>query len=411
MKLNKGLKNYHEFIKKEKLRGLTHKEALLKWKNKKEKLEYKGGRINKSINRLTKQIIVPRGKSAIINIYMTQNNKPSHEIEEKKDVIYHHVNIPQVQQPKQIENIEEYKPINIPSSRIPIAPPLNIPNAPPLNIPNAPPLSDSIPWKKKTPEEIEAEKEDRKQKELKRKDEAQKSSLMDEIRKAMEARNIRKVIKPEDEFEGEGMGDWLSNLKNVVLDPYKALLKMPKHVKDRLQQYGNEQIKNIYVCRKPLNTRHKILLNIITLGGFKKASQDYGYYDDVFHLYMVFRLQSGKLLLIERNQRVFIKDATEEKIKIKDVITININKKLTLNEMFDNAMEEDKKLFHYDPITHNCQNFTTVFLKSSNLLNSNINKFVNQDVEQLLTGYSRKVASKVIDFASLAHNVYQGGIL
>jgi hypothetical protein len=178
-----------------------------------------------------------------------------------------------------------------------------------------------------------------------------------------------------------------------------------------LKKYGNIQIKNIYVCRKPLGAKNKLLLNIVSLGGFKKASEDYGYYDDVFHLYLVFELENNKLLLIERNQRVFIKDTTVDKIKIKDVITININKKLTLNEMFKNAITDDKKLFHYDPIKHNCQNFVTIFLKSSNLLNENINKFVNQDVKNLLTGYSRTISKKVIDFASLAHNIYQGGEL
>ena len=41
----------------------------------------------------------------------------------------------------------------------------------------------------------------------------------------------------------------------------------------------------------------------------------------------------------------------------------------------------------------------------------NINKFVNQDVKNLLTGYARTISKKVIDLASLGHNIYQGGEL
>jgi len=405
-KLNDGLQQYLDFMKKEKARGLTHKQAkelydenkikFLEYNklNRKKLKKYKKEKLENNKDVLTKQIVVPKGKKTVINIYMTQNNKPSHVVEERKGVIHHNVTIPQ-------------------------APPIgNIPKAPPIDNTG----SENKLWIPKTAEERALEEQKRKADEILRKAEEQKGNLLKDLVMAQEKKRIKKEeaerkkaegsgkYRRKRELEGEGLGDWLSNLKNVISNPTEALYKMPKHIKEKLQEYGNEQIETIYICRQPLEKQNKLLLNIITLGGFKKASQEYGY-DDIYHLYMVFKLQSGKLLLIERNQRVIIKETTETKIKIKDIITININKELTLNEMFNKAMEEDKKLFYYDPISHNCQNFTTIFLKASNLLNQNINNFVNQDVEKLLTGNSRKVASKVIDFASLAHNIYQGGIL
>lgn len=387
---------------------INNKRILL---NKKE-LEEELNKLNKdeikeNKKELTKQIIVPKGENAVINIYMTQNNKHSHIVEEKKGVVTHHVSIPQ-------------------------APPMgNIPQAPPMgNITRVQPeIIGETPEEKATrlerarlkKEEVEKEKLEM----LKPKVLSREEQLVKEIKEAQEKKRIKKEEaekkKAEEKVEGsgkyrknlkgEGLGDWLSNLKNVLLNPNEALYKMPLHVFEQLQKYGNEQIKNIYVCREPLEAKNKLLLNIITLGGFNKASQNYGYYDDVFHLYLVFELENNKLLLVERNQRVIIKETTDAKIKIKDVIKININKKLTLNEMFKKAIIDDKKLFHYDPISHNCQNFVSILLNSSGLLNENINKFVNQDVKNLLTGYSKSIASKVIDFASLAQNIYQGGEL
>ena len=77
---------------------INNKRILL---NKKE-LEEELNKLNKdeikeNKKELTKQIIVPKGENAVINIYMTQNNKPSHIVEEKKGVVTHHVSIPQEQ--------------------------------------------------------------------------------------------------------------------------------------------------------------------------------------------------------------------------------------------------------------------------------------------------------------------------
>ena len=295
--------------------------------------KFKPENVNKKVNvsEHVKQIIIPKGIHGTLNIYITQNSsgKIEHEVKRNNEREQHEI-------------------------KIPMAPP------PP---PPGPPLAPGPPnIVSETPEEKAARQERArlKKEEVNEQKNAQPPPGIDieELKRSIAARQKRKL-------EGKGIGEWLSNIKDVIFNPSKALLKMPKEVSEQLQKYGNDEIKTIYICRSPLGLFNKMLLQFITLGGYKAAAADYGYYDNVFHLYVVVKLISGKLLLIERNHRVFIKDTTEKKIKIKDVITLNITKKLTLNEMFNNAMKADDNLFYYNPITHNCQNFVSIFLNSS----------------------------------------------
>ena len=48
------------------------------------------------------------------------------------------------------------------------------------------------------------------------------------------------------ELQGDGLIDWIKNLKNVILNPSKSLSVVPKEVKDFLIKYGNYKLFAIF---------------------------------------------------------------------------------------------------------------------------------------------------------------------
>ena len=300
----------------------------------------------KNTERQVKQIVVPpNSKETIINIYMTQNNG-RHDIVENPRSVSHNIAIPTVVKPGESE-------------------------------------ADRI-----------------------AREETQKALALAKSRPHVDMSEIMNARRKK--LEGQGIADWFKNAYSVVSDPYGALHRMPKQVKDMLEKYGKSTVKEIIVCREPIKGIYKVLLEGITLGQFSREAKNYNY-DDVFHLFAVLVLDNGKYLLTERNQRVVLTETTRSKANVKDFRVINAN--VNLNKLFEDAEKLDgKSLWRYDPIEHNCQNFITTLLRGSNLFTHDLDVFVNQETSKLLPKTSKIIARGTIDLASLAENVFRGGM-
>jgi hypothetical protein len=161
--------------------------------------------------------------------------------------------------------------------------------------------------------------------------------------------------------------------------------KLPPYVRKIVEKEGNELVKKIYVCRKPLNKALIAFGNIITLGNLKKAQQKYSY-DDLFHLFSVVVLANGNEYLLEKNEVINMKSFAVSKITSDtEFIEINVGHNLTLNELFKNTENYmGGKYLVYDAITNNCQVFISSILKSNNLNDSEINNFIMQDIPSVL---------------------------
>ena len=83
-------------------------------------------------------------------------------------------------------------------------------------------------------------------------------------------------------LQGDGLIDWLKNLKNVVLNPVSSLSVIPKEVKDFLEKYGNHKIAAMKVCRDPLNSKIIQVADLATKGQFSLNAKQLNY-DDIFH--------------------------------------------------------------------------------------------------------------------------------
>ena len=137
------------------------------------------------------------------------------------------------------------------------------------------------------------------------------------------------------------------------------------------------------------------------MGKFNTEMKKYSY-DDIYHLFCIMKLSNGEYLLAERNQRVsFRKASVNELNQAKD--TLSIKADITVSDLFNKAIEAvGDSIWRYDAINNNCQNFITTLLKNSNLLTPVLDKFINQNVDNLLNNGSKKLSTSVTDFASLA---------
>jgi hypothetical protein len=220
----------------------------------------------------------------------------------------------------------------------------------------------------------------------------------------------RRVKRKNKKLEGDGVMDWLKNAYNVIRHPIDSLYKQPKAIKDYLEKNGNEEIDSFTICRIPLDTKTKFLTAVLTQGEFEKRSKALPY-DDIYHLFCIINLKNGKRVLTERNQRVLLEDAkpsTLQKVPT-DAMSINVNKKLTLNELINNATGVNSKIYRYDAISANCQDYLSTLFKGSGLMTPAIDKYINQDVSSLLNTTQKTISTATTDIASLFGNLISGG--
>ena len=210
-------------------------------------------------------------------------------------------------------------------------------------------------------------------------------------------------------LKGKGILDWAKNAYRVVRNPTQALSQMPKQVSDTLKKYGDSTVREVIVGRTKVLKVVQTLLNAMTLGNFNREKQKYGY-DDIFHLYAVLVLDNGVKLITERNQRIVLTEDTNNRDNVSEKISISTN--IKLNQLFQNAIKADgDKIWRYDSLSNNCQNFITSLLRNSGYLTEEANTFINQKVDNLLDPTTQNIAQKTTDMASILENLIKGGAI
>jgi hypothetical protein len=184
----------------------------------------------------------------------------------------------------------------------------------------------------------------------------------------------------------------------------------------RLQKFLEETFEHkvieVKLARKPIVTAVKAALNLLSLGKFSKTANQLGY-DDVYHQYLLVKLDNGKSYKIEKNEVIVQMDAKPDdyKHKIWD-IKIPDGKDLTLKEMFENASKGlGKEFFQYDGSSSNCQIFSRRILESNGLLPDDPSDFTTQDSKSLMDSLppiARKIADGVVDAAASIDRLVHG---
>lgn len=206
------------------------------------------------------------------------------------------------------------------------------------------------------------------------------------------------------------IGKVISNVPNALKGPRK---NYPPFFRKFKKQNGNEQIVSIRVCKNPIEKTFDTILNLISLGQFKKNKNKLNY-DNMFHLYLLLEFESGALVRLEKNQVMNIGYENNKNIAVCEDVALN-HKLVTINSLLDNALSNiGDEFFLYNGQNNNCQIFVRNVLKYSDLLTPFLNKFVMQDTNKIigqLPALTKKVIKGTTDFAGIMDVLIYGARL
>ena len=213
----------------------------------------------------------------------------------------------------------------------------------------------------------------------------------------------------------QGGGGIISDVWNKIKSiPKKVITKIKEHIffpPNKLP--GNSQkvfnkikddvIIGIEIRRDPIQSIITAIINLLSKGKFYEKIKSLGY-DKVFHLYMILTLDTGKKVLIEKNERINIKEGSPSLKSDTQVLPVSNVQKITVNEFLENARVKvgDHDFFQYSANNNNCQKFLKSLLESSNMLNSDALEFIMQDAEEIfssLPNWLAKFAQFITDTA------------
>ncbi len=170
----------------------------------------------------------------------------------------------------------------------------------------------------------------------------------------------------------------------------------PPQWRNFINQYGNAEIKNLFVFKQPIQRILTDIFNIISFGKLNQAKTKYGY-DELVHTFFIFDTSMG-VILMEKNQVLNIHLLTQEEInKLKEIpnIQIDTNRKIshqdflrdpvfTLNVFIEKGKKYmDQDFVHYNMRTNNCQVFIRDMLIGNGLWDPRYMDFVIQNANEI----------------------------
>jgi len=219
------------------------------------------------------------------------------------------------------------------------------------------------------------------------------------------------AYKKEDEPEIK-LGGSIIDLARTVI--YGRKTYAPAHQKI-IEAYGENTITSIKVGRKPLSSVLNAVLNVVSLGIYKKWIQR-SQYDDLFHLFALITLNNGKTILIEKRasiDMVVIKKnyTPPEYTEFAQVLIEHPD--IQFKTLLDNTEKlQGKNYFIYNAETNNCQRFISDMLQSNGLLTPELNTFINQDVSSLFEKlkYSKGLINATTGLGTTIDILSKGGV-
>ena len=193
----------------------------------------------------------------------------------------------------------------------------------------------------------------------------------------------------------EEVGERAVNVGNKILYEDHSF---PADMKVLLDKFGHEGITKAVLKRSPVNGLVTGALNVFSLGEFGERMKPF---DDLFHLWIEFRLERGGEMRLEKNARITLtkqsgavdhKDTQSQPIEESELPS-DLNLDLILDRT-RNYMG-DKKFFQYNSSNNNCQDFITAILISNKIGTQQDRVWVKQDTKHLFKDMPglRKIAN------------------
>ena len=202
----------------------------------------------------------------------------------------------------------------------------------------------------------------------------------------------------------------------------------PPKARATLAKYGNGQVYALMLQRQPIQGWIDKALNFVSMGKWEEAKQKIGY-DRLFHLSLVAYLNmptgDQATVKIEKNEVINITDdfkKPEADVGAEagksggsgnaETLRVPVPCCFTLQEMMDRtAQMVGESFYRYDAFTNNCQIFLNNILTANGLNTPQINAWVMQPTDQLLSelpSYVRPFARTITNVAGLADLALEG---
>ncbi len=179
-----------------------------------------------------------------------------------------------------------------------------------------------------------------------------------------------------------------------------------------LDTYGADKIKAITLKRTPVSGLLTGALNVFSLGKFGKR-QKLKEYDELFHLFMEFNLETGKRITLEKNERITLTINAPNRPNTETLQVSPIDPDMDLNEIIKKTKDYmgDKAFFAYSAKDNNCQDFLGSVLKANNIGNQDDFNFVKQDTKELFRDMPRlrKLSNTLTSLGARGRVLLEGG--
>ena len=215
---------------------------------------------------------------------------------------------------------------------------------------------------------------------------------------------IRDVLRSGAQFAGRVY----NNVKEAIRGPR---LHASPNVRKSIEKYGDMQIVDMKVCRKPIFGVIDRVANVLSNGQWEQNKMSLSY-DKLFHLFLLVKLADGTTLKIEKNHVVEIQPTSWESGNKTEELGLRFSSDLNLGMLIANGEKNagPEKFWVYDARTQNCQFFMKWLLQPAGAWTGSVDKFVMQDAEKVLSGlgYLGDAARVVTDIAGRADIAMNG---
>ena len=211
-------------------------------------------------------------------------------------------------------------------------------------------------------------------------------------------------------------GGFFDSIKSKVKDFFSTRKDFSDADKKTFAENKDKRIKKMMIVRTPLSWFSKTFADIVSLGTFSEQTQRLGY-DRVYHLYSLIYLEGiEQPIMYEKNETVVLRfgsPSTDQYTQMKEVQNIPVD--MTLGKFVQTAQNfmGEEEYWHYTFERQNCQRFLMLNLKANNLLTPDLQNFIMQDAEKLLSqapSISRKFAQGIADTSAFLRKLTGRGL-
>jgi hypothetical protein len=195
-------------------------------------------------------------------------------------------------------------------------------------------------------------------------------------------KTVQKIIKPT-----------TPNNLNVVKEVIKGRNDYPEKVNKILARYGDIPVVGFSLKRTPVSKLLTGALSAASKGEFNKRLQA-SEYDKLFHLYLEITLETGKKILVEKNEVInMMMSSKRPQEEIRPIKTTPKN--LTINIIMKNTKKAMGAKFLKYSADNNCQDFIVSMLRANKIGSASDISFVKQDTKFLFKNlpYLRKMSN------------------